>query len=342
MHAKKLQIGIIGAGAIVLQRHLPALLSMKEVEIVAVSNSTFESSRRFCETHLPHATPMKNWADLIALPDLDIVWIGTTPYLHAPIAISALEAGRHVFCQARMAMNLAEALEMLEASLKRPSQVTMLCPPPCGMKGDRVVSDLLASGELGTLSGFHLRSLSPAFLDPNTPPHWRQRIEWSGLNVLTLGIYAEVLQRWLGPIRAVSAQSFTLHRFRGVEEVRIPDRLDVLVEFESGLRGSLELSGITPGPAIDDLRLDGADASFYYNLSADTLRLTPRSDHQPRPLPIPEEKAIPWSVEHDFIHAVRHPDAPRPHPTFADGVAYMRVVQAVADSIAHGSSRVTL
>ena len=133
--SSKLRIGIVGAGGIVQQRHLPALLAMPNVEIVAVSNSTYASSERFCRDHLPRATPLKNWAELVALPDLDIVWIGTPPYMHAPVSISALEAGRHVFCQARMAMNLAESLEMLEAARKRPHLVTMLCPPPTGWAG---------------------------------------------------------------------------------------------------------------------------------------------------------------------------------------------------------------
>ena len=122
---------------------------MAEVEIVAVSNSTFASSQRFCREHLPHATPFKNWADLVALRELDAVWIGTPPYMHAPVTISALEAGRHVFCQARMAMNLEEALEMQAAARKRPHLVTMLCPPPHGMRGDLLMRKLLADQLIG-------------------------------------------------------------------------------------------------------------------------------------------------------------------------------------------------
>jgi len=62
----KLRIGIVGAGNIVRARHLPALKKYPEVEIVAVSNSTYESSENFCRGNLPHATPMQNWADLLA------------------------------------------------------------------------------------------------------------------------------------------------------------------------------------------------------------------------------------------------------------------------------------
>src|SRR5437016_1280372 len=90
----KLRIGIVGAGSIVRARHLPALKKHPEVEIVAVSNLTYESSEKFCRENLPHATPMQNWADLLAIPDLDIIWIGTPPYMHSAVTISALEAGK--------------------------------------------------------------------------------------------------------------------------------------------------------------------------------------------------------------------------------------------------------
>src|SRR3954447_361490 len=132
----KLRIGIVGAGDIVRQRHLPALEQHPEVEIVAVSNSTYESAEKFCAENAPQATPMQNWADLLALPELDIVWIGTPPYMHSAVTVSALEAGKHVFCQARMAVDLIEAEEMLTASRRYPELVTMLCPPPHGMRGD--------------------------------------------------------------------------------------------------------------------------------------------------------------------------------------------------------------
>ncbi len=125
---QKLRIGIVGAGSIVRQRHLPALKKNPDVEIVTVSNSTYESSEQFCKEHCKGATPMRNWADLLAVPDLDIIWIGTPPYMHSAVTISALEAGKHVFCQARMSMDLAEAEEMLAASKRFPELVTMLCP----------------------------------------------------------------------------------------------------------------------------------------------------------------------------------------------------------------------
>ncbi len=49
----KIRLGIIGAGAIVRDRHLPGLRKHSDVEIVAVSNSTYESAQKFCEENAP-------------------------------------------------------------------------------------------------------------------------------------------------------------------------------------------------------------------------------------------------------------------------------------------------
>ena len=58
-----------------------------DVEIVAVSNSTYESSEKFCQEYSPSATPMRNWPELLALPDIDIIWIGTPPVMHSAVTV---------------------------------------------------------------------------------------------------------------------------------------------------------------------------------------------------------------------------------------------------------------
>src|ERR1700751_2172561 len=210
----KLRIGIVGAGNIVRTRHLPALKKNSDVEIVAVSNSTYESSERFCRENSLEALPIRDWAELVATPDIDIVWIGTTPYMHSAVTISALEAGKHVFCQARMSMDLAEAEEMLAASKRFPELVTMLCPPPFGMRADLLIKKLLAEDFIGKPHDVRMQSFTGVYLNPEAPAHWWQKIEISGLNVLTLGIYVEVMQRWLGDIAGVFARGKILNAER--------------------------------------------------------------------------------------------------------------------------------
>jgi predicted dehydrogenase len=328
----KLRIGIVGAGGIVRQRHLPALKRHPEVEIVAVSNSTYESGETFCRENAPQATPMRNWAELLAIPDLDIIWIGTPPYLHSAVTISALEAGKHVFCQARMSMDRAEAEEMLAASKRYPELVTMLCPPPFGMRADLLVKKLLAEDFIGRPHQVRLQSFTGAYLNPDAPPHWRQRIEISGLNVLTLGIYVEVLQRWLGDITGVFARGKIINPIRQGYEVIIPDLLAVLCSFENGSEGVLEFSGINAHAPGDRLEIYGHRGTLTYDFATDIVQAGKVGDKGLRVIDLPPELESEWRVEDDFLAAVKSKGRVRPHPDFEDGLRYMRVVQAVADS----------
>jgi predicted dehydrogenase len=223
---------------------------------------------------------------------------------------------------------------MREAARKRPHLVTMLCPPPHGLAGDLFMRKMLEEKQIGRLLEVRLRSLSSAFLDPSAPPHWRQRVEISGVNVLTLGIYVEVLQRWLGPIRAVTARGTIVHPFRHHYEVRMPDSLNVLAEFENGAEGVLQFSGVAVFPPHDELELYGTRGSLSYDFSSGAINAGCIGDLARQAVSIPPELTRRWTVEADFMNAVRHRSEPRPHPNFEDGVAYMRVAEAVSNSVA--------
>src|SRR5438046_10573072 len=328
----KLRIGIVGAGNIVRTRHLPGLKKHPDVEIVAVSNSTYESSEKFCRESVPDARPIKNWPELVALSDIDIVWIGTPPYMHSAVTISALEAGKHVFCQARMSMDLAEAEEMLAASKRYPELVTMLCPPPMGMRADLLVKKLLAENYIGKPHHARLQSFTSSYLDSNAPAHWRQRIELSGLNVLTLGIYVEVLQRWLGDITGVFARGKIVHPLRQGYEVIIPDLLTVLCAFENGAEGVLEFSGVDAMAPGDCLEIYGSAGTLTYDFGSDVVQAAKIGDRGLHIVDLAPELEGEWRVEEDFLAAVKSKGRIRPRPNFEEGVRYMRVVQAVADS----------
>ena len=325
-HSKKLRVGIIGAGGIVRQRHLPGLRALPHVQIAAVCNSSVESAQKFAkEFDVPEV--IDDWAEMLDRPDIDIIWIGTPPVLHAPITISALEAGKHVFCQARMAMTLREGREMLVAAQARPNLVTMLCPPPHGMKGGKFFQKLLRDGYAGELWHFRLMAVRDSFSDPLAPLHWRQRTELSGNNVLTVGIYAEVLQRWLGSPRRLHAQMKVSVPKREGYVVHVPDVVHVFGQWANGLAGTLEWSGVAQFPPDETLSIYGRDGTLVYNFTSDQILGARRGDKKLAPLEIPPEFITEWTVEKDFIDAVVH--GGDPEPSFETGVAYMEFVDAI-------------
>jgi predicted dehydrogenase len=275
---------------------------------------------------------MRNWPELLALPDIDIIWIGTPPVMHSAVTVSALEAGKHVFCQARMSMDLAEADEMLAASKRYPELVTMLCPPPMGMRADLLVKKLLAEDYIGRPHHVRLQSFTSNYLDPGVAPHWRQKIEISGLNVLTLGIYIEVLQRWLGDINGVFARGKIIQPIRQGYEVIIPDLLTVVCAFDSGAEGVLEFSGIDALAPSDRMEIYGSSGTLTYDFGSDVVEAGKVGDRELHAVELPLELETEWCVEEDFLAAVKSKGHVRPHPNFEDGVRYMRVVQAISDS----------
>jgi predicted dehydrogenase len=330
---KTIRLGVIGAGGIVRSRHWEGWQKVPGLEVVAVANSTRESGERFCREVGIEARVFEDWPELVTWEGVDALWIGATPYLHKPCTQAALAAGKHVFCQARMAMNLAEAEEMQAAALARPDLVTMLCPPPFGLAEDEWIKDLLAEGPVGRVFGLRLRSWSGGFLDANQAAHWRQRVEISGQNILTLGIFVEVLQRWFGEVAKVRAQGGMVHAVRQGYDVRIPDWVEVGLEFASGVIAQCSFSGVHAGAPINDLMVEGTGGYLYLDFDKGELwRQSAASEQSVRLLP--SGALPPWRVEEDFFAAVRNPSGERPHPDFADGVAYMRVMDAVHRSLA--------
>ena len=204
---RELRIGIVGAGGIVKQRHLPGLRDLPGIKITAVANSSLESATRFCAEYAPEAKPYARWEEVVDNAAVDIVWVGATPYMHHDVADYGLHCGKHVFCQARMASTLAEAQGMWEAAISYPELVAAICPAPHGMKGGEVMKKLLADGAIGVPHQALLHSFNAGWLDPQSPIHWRQQMEISGIQILTLGIYVEVLHRWLGQINEMCLTS---------------------------------------------------------------------------------------------------------------------------------------
>jgi predicted dehydrogenase len=324
----ELRIGLVGAGGIVKQRHLPNLRTLPGIKIQAVANATLESAQAFCLDHAPEATPLARWEDVVDNDEVDIVWIGATPWLHHDATDFALSCGKHVFCQARMAASRAEAERMWEAAMRYPELVTALCPPPQGMKHGLLVQKLLAEGAIGTPHEALLHSFSAAWLDPATPMHWRQNDTISGIQILTLGIYIEVLQRWLGPVTEVASRGRVVIPQRSQDTIHIPDLVHVLAAFPNGLEASLNFSGVAAHAPTDRLWLFGSEGTLSYDFANDDVWLG-RRDGEMQRLPVPPELVREWTVEADFIRAVRDPAAPRPKPDFTEGTLYMRVVDAV-------------
>lgn len=327
-----LRIGVIGAGGIFKQRHFPGLRKIADVEVVAVCNRSRESGEAVArEWSIPEV--MTDWRELLRRPDLDAVFIGTWPYMHREMSVAALEAGKHVFCQARMARTAAEAHDMLAAAEAHPGQVAMLCPPPAGMRGDRLIRKLIAEGYLGDLLEVHATGLAAGNADPAAPLHWRQNFELQGYNTLTLGMWIEVIHRWVGPHARLAALLKTHTPYRADPEtgrpveVRIAESVSISAELECGAIGHYAFSGVARHAPHNTLQLYGSQGTLRYDLDTDEIRGGRAGESTSEVLPIPDDLVREWTVEANFVSAIR--EGTPVEPSFRDGVLYMEFTEAV-------------
>ena len=333
------RIGFIGAGGIARQRHLPGLQQVDGVEFVAVANRRRETAEQIAQEY-GFATVLEDWRQVLERDDVDAVFIAAPPYLHAEATIAALDAGKHVFCQARMARNYADAKRMYERSLQT-DLVTMLCPPPHAMAGDNYIKKLLADGFLGQTYDIHVHMLLDPYVDADAPLHWRQDEEISGYNTLHLGMYSEVLHRWFGWQRRVQAivKNHIPRRRRAdsgeMVDVKIADSLAIASEFERGPLAAWHCSGVTRFGGPNMIELYGSEGTLRYNIDTDEILGARIGDTGLQPMTIPTDLRREWRAEAEFIEAVRSGNRDV-SPSFTEGIKYMEFTEAVYRSAAEG------
>lgn len=327
----RIGIGFIGAGGIARQRHLPGLQEVAGVEFVAVANRRRQTAEKVAADY-GFKRVVDDWRAILEMPDVDAVFIAAPPYLHAVATIAALDAGKHVFCQARMARNYAEAKQMYDRS-RQTKLVTMLCPPPHAMRGDYLVKKLIKDGYLGRLLELQVYNLLDSFVDPEAPLHWRQDFEVSGYNTLHLGMLVEVMHRWFGYANRVAAQAAIHTEKRRHPEtgeivpVKIADSLGVTARLENGALAVMHFSGTTRFAEESHFQMFGSEGTLYYYVNSHRILGARAGDKELQPIEIPSDLVREWRAEADFIDAIRL--GTPVSPDFTEGLKYMEFTEAV-------------
>ena len=335
-----IRIGVIGAGNNTRVRHIPGLRAIEGVGVISVCNRSRESSQRVADAM---AIPQvyDDWRQLIAADDIDAVVIGTWPYMHCDMTCAALEAGKHVMCEARMAMNPEEARAMLAAAQAHPNLAAQIVPSPFTLRVDRTIQDLLTDGYLGDLYTVTARGTVPGFVNPEAPLTWRQRQDRSGLNILNMGIWYEALSRWVGPAVNVFARSKIVVPLRHDAEsdapfgVDVPDHVNIIADLARGGQAAFEFSsvcGLIPDPGA---WLCGSAGTLRYDQMSNKLYGGRRDSQGLQEIDVVPEKAASWRVEEEFIGAIRGEEE-IVLTDFATGVKYMEFTAAVHRSAATG------
>jgi len=189
-----LRIGVIGAGAIATRGHLPAFKKLPDVEVIALCDTAVERAQAVA---VQFAIPgvYADYRDLLAVSSIDAVTIALPNVLHAPVTISALEAGKHVLCEKPLATTLADGQMMVDAAARAEKVLAVNMHYRVAAELDTLRS-AIAAGRLGRVRYVNIRFLRRTGI-PGFGSWFTQRNLSGGGVLMDIGAHMLDLALWL-------------------------------------------------------------------------------------------------------------------------------------------------
>ena len=249
-----MKVAILGCGAIA-KAHIEPLKRL-DVEVVAVCDPDEEASagvaarfgipRRYSEA-----------AELLDRERPDVVHVIAPPQAHRDLAVQAMEAGCHVLVEKPMAVNAAEAEEMIEAA-RRCDKTLGVCHTMLFDPAVTRVRELAASGELGEVTGVETRiNFHQAEVQRTASSDWITDLRGGVIN--EIGAHPIYLHReFLGDVTVSAALSKAADPTSPLVEFR------ALLEGESGM-GTAALS-FAGRPRQNVMRVYGTKMGVYVDI----------------------------------------------------------------------------
>ncbi|MBV8437983.1 MAG: Gfo/Idh/MocA family oxidoreductase [Silvibacterium sp.] len=280
---KRLGMGLIGPG-FVAAHHIDAVRRLGDVDVIAIAGSSQQSAERKAREYKVDRA-YGDFHALIADPDVQVVHNTTPNYLHSPVVMAALKAGKHVISDKPLALHPDEARAMRDAAVaaKVGNVVTF------NYRGNPLVQQargMVSNGETGNLSFVHGCYLQDWMTDPNVyswrsdpakggatsalgdiGSHWCDLAEHvSGLKIVS--VLAELTT--VIPVRYTSGGSAEAFSKGGSAdrmpvETRSEDLGSVLLRFQNGAKGCFSVGQVLPGHKNDlQLELNGRACSLRW------------------------------------------------------------------------------
>ena len=250
----KVKWGVWGSGGIAKRRTIPeGILKAENAELGAVYGRREEANRETAEEF--GAAACRSPEELLA-SDCSVIYIATPVDLHLKQVIACAEAGKHVFCEKPLGLNVREAEEMLEACRK----AGVLFGVGLMMRFHayhREAKRLVEEGRIGR-PVFGRAQLSCWY--PPIEGAWRQVPErGGGGSLIDMGSHCiDLLEMFFGPTRRVCCVTGNL-----VHDYRSEDTAVVLLEFENGAKGVVDTLFNVPDTASKNrLELYGSGGSI--------------------------------------------------------------------------------
>ena len=311
-----------------------------------------------------------DWREVIARPDIDIVDIVTPNDMHAEIAIAAAKAGKAVFCEKPLAMNVAEAKAMV-AAVKKAGVVNMIAHVYRRIPALVLAKRMIDHGDLGKIYHYRARYLQDWIVDPKFPLVWRLESKIAGSGSLgDIGAHVTDFGRFLvGEYKEICGLMETFIKERPILEdttgglsakggrkmgkVTVDDAALLIGRFTNGAVANIEATRFALGRKNGiQVEINGSKGSLYFDFEHMNHLLyynnaDPGDRKGFRDIIVTEgvhSYVGAWwppghiiGYEHAFIHAAADfvnavVDGKSVQPTLEDGLANQIVLEAVEKS----------
>jgi len=304
-----LNIGCIGLGSIA-NRHLAAYATSPHIESLSAADPNMANiEAKDCEFR----RTTTDYRELLDDDTIQVVDICVPHYLHAPIAIDALEAGKDVILEKPMAMNTEEA-EQLAAVAERTGKRLFIAMNQCFMPYHIKAKELIDSGAIGRPFMAVFNIMGNEFRTMNNPDHWKGSFDKAGGGaMIDTGYHVTYMMvRFFGVPSAASAAT---KRLLVEAENKADDNTGVILEFDNRLLGVIAISYTVSSE-------DWAERRYIYGTEG-SIRLSDEiecpiklfKDHQEVPVEVEKPAEHPHAVSvgrciHHYLDCIVHDREP--------------------------------
>ena len=243
---KEVGFGVVGLGMGAL--HCPDISDAKGARLVAVCDVNENLLNPIAEKF--HVKGYTRYEEMLNDRDVEVINVCTYSGMHADMAISAMEAGKHVITEKPADIKLSRIDAMIAASNQTKKKLQVIFQGrvhPVNLK----IKEAIDNGRLGRMIGCHgdLRWWRAQSYYDDSADKWRGTWEWDGGgSLMNQGVHTVDLIQWfMGPVESVfGTMAVFTHR------IETEDKLAAVLKFESGAIGSINtMTCAYPGLATE-------------------------------------------------------------------------------------------
>jgi predicted dehydrogenase len=323
---KRVRWGVLSTAKIGTQKVIPAMLR-SELCVIAAISSRDQASATEAAKELGIAKAYDSYEALLADPDIDAIYNPLPNHLHVPWSVRALEAGKHVLCEKPLGVTAADAEQLLAAAERYPKlkvmEAFMYRHHPQWQKSKQLVD----AGEIG-----ELRSVQSSFSYFNNDPHnIRNSVAAGGGALMDIGCYCISVPRFI-----FGREPFRVSGWVDYDPEFGTDRLaSGILDFGDGAATFTCSTQLVPYQRVNIFGTTGrVEIEIPFNAPPDKpCRLWHEKDGKITEIVC--EVSDQYQIQGDLFSRAILDDTPVPTP-LADGVANMRVIEAVIKSATKG------